>query len=83
MAVEAATQAKGKEAVARDDAREQHVEAISAQGEADYMNTLRRVANTRADSEAHGNRSRFVFILLTGIIMVVLVMVVVWLLATR
>jgi hypothetical protein len=76
-----AIQAAGREAIAVDDAREQHVEALSAQAEAAHMNTLRHVANERADSEARsGNRARFVLLLVTGIMLVVFVVVIGWLL---
>lgn len=68
-----AIRASEREAVARDDAREQHVETLSAQAETANMNTLRHLANVRADSEARGgDRARFILYLLTGTILVVL-----------
>lgn len=80
VAVDAAMQAMGNEAEAKEEAREQHTEALSAQAQADGMNTLRHVASVRADSEARsGNRARFMLYLLTAGILAAFVVVVVWL----
>jgi hypothetical protein len=82
-AVDAAAQASVNEAAAREAARAQGVVARSAETQAATMDTLRHVANARADREARdAETSRFGFYLLAGIILVVLVVVVIWL-ATR
>ncbi|MHB1000003.1 MAG: hypothetical protein ACYC27_12225 [Armatimonadota bacterium] len=75
-----AIRASEREAAARDDAREQHVEALNAQAEAASMNTLRNLANGRADSEARGgDRARFVLYLMSAITFAVFVVGIGWL----
>lgn len=83
VAIDAAAQASVNEAAAKQDARAQGVAARSAEAQAAGMNTLRHVANDRANREARdAETSRFGFYLLAGIVLVVLVVVAVWL-ATR
>ena len=82
-AVDAAAQASVNEAAAREAARAQGVAVRSAETQAATMDTLRHVANARADREAHdAETSRFGFYLLAGIFLVVLVVVAIWV-ATR
>lgn len=75
-----AIRASEREAAARDNAREQHLEALNAQAEAASMNTLRNLANGRADSEAcGGDRARFLLYLMSAIILAVFVVGIGWL----
>lgn len=83
VAIDAAAQAMANEAAAREAARAQSVAARSAEAQTAQMDTLRHVANARADSEARdAETSRFGFYLLAGVLLVALVVLAVWL-ATR
>jgi hypothetical protein len=79
VAINAAARSAVNEAAAKEVARTQGVAARSAEAQAAGMNTLRHVANDRANREARdAETSRFGFYLLAGIILVALVLVVVW-----
>ena len=83
VAIDAAARALANEAAAREAARTQGVATRSAEAQAATMDTLRHVANARADREAgDAETSRFGFYLLAGIFVMAAVIVVVWL-ATR
>ena len=83
IAIDIAAQATVNEATAKEAARAQSAVARGAEAQAAEMNTLRHVANARADREAESaETSRFGFYLLIGIVLSVLVVVVLWL-ATR
>lgn len=79
VAINAAARATVNEAAAREDARAQGADARDAKGQAAQMDTLRRVANSRANQEAQSaETSRFGLYLLIGIIMAGLLVAVVW-----
>lgn len=75
-----AIHAAEREAAAKENAKEQHVEALSAKAETASMNTLRHVANARANREAQSaDSSKFGLYFLITIILVAAVIVVGWL----
>ncbi len=83
VAIDAAARASVNEAAAKEIAREQGVAARSAEARAAQNNTLRHVANARANREAQSaETSRFGLYLLMAVLLAALVIGVVWL-ATR
>ena len=83
VAVNAAARASVDASAAREVARVEGVAARGAEAQAAGMNTLRRVANARADREARdAETSRFGLYLMISIFLAVLIVVSMWL-ATR
>jgi hypothetical protein len=83
VAIDVAMRATVNEAAAKETARAQSVATRTAEARVAQMDTLRHVANARADQESRdADTSRFGFHLLVGVLVVALAVLVVWL-ATR
>lgn len=79
VAINAAGRAMLNEVAAQEDARSQNVAARNAESRTAEMNALRHAAHNRADLEAQSaETSRFGFYLLTGIILAVIIVMVMW-----